>query len=122
MSSGLPLVSLSRGSMGLPPVMFRGSLGSFKGPSLIQNGSCTKVFCFVCDALCPFCNSVLGSVLSDNVPFSCTLSGMLTYYSSNTNGFIRMPFLVVLYVRITLVVGSFCQHYRLVSIASIYRY
>ena len=62
---------------------FRGSLASFKGSSLVWNGRCAEVFCFVCDTICPFYNSVLGSVLSDNVTFSCTLSGMLAHYSSN---------------------------------------
>ena len=31
---------------------------------------------------CPFYNSVLGSVLSDSVIFSCTLSGVLAHYCS----------------------------------------
>ena len=55
-------MSLSRGSMGLPAVMFRGSLGSFKGSSNL--GSFT--------ALCGF-----DSVLSDSDTFCCTLLGLL---------------------------------------------
>ena len=53
---------------------------------------------------CPFCNSVLGSVLSDNVIFSCTLSGVLAHYGSNR--FIQRPMPIVLRASITLVVGS----------------
>ena len=59
-----------------------------------------EVFCFACDAFCPFCNSVQ----SDNVTFSCTLSGMLAHHSSNR--FIQRPMLVVFHVSSTLVVGS----------------
>ena len=59
---------------------------------------------FAYDAICPFYISVLGSVLSDNVTFSCTLVGMLAYYSSNR--FIQRPILVVLHVGSILVVGS----------------
>ena len=83
---------------------FRGSLGNFKGSSLIQNGSCAEVFCFAYDALCPCYNSVMGSILSDNVTFKCTLSGTLAHYSSNR--FIQKPTPVVLNVSSTLVVGS----------------
>ena len=54
--------------------------------------------------LCSFYNSVLVSVLSDNVTFSCTLSGMLVHHSSNR--FIQTYILVVLHVSSTLVVGS----------------
>ena len=80
--SGLSLMSILRSSLGLPVTTFRAFLGSFKGSNLIWNSSCAKVFCFVYDALCPFCNSVLGSVWSDSVTFtsfSCTLSGMLAH-------------------------------------------
>ena len=45
------------------------------------------------DALCPCCNSVIGSVLSNNVTISCILSGVLAHYSSNR--FIEKPNLVV---------------------------
>ena len=38
----------------------------------------------------------MGSVLSDNVTFSCTLSGMLAHHSSNR--FIQRPILIVLQV------------------------
>ena len=72
-------ISILRRSLGLPATTFRGSPGSFKGSSLIPNGSCAEVFCFAYDALCSFYNSVL----SDNVTFSGTLSGMLAYHSSN---------------------------------------
>ena len=102
--AGLPLVSILRRSLGLPATALRGSLGNFKGSSLIWNSSCAEVFCFAYDALCPFYISVLGSVLSDNVTFSCTLLGMLAYYSSNR--FIQRPILVVLHVSSILVVGS----------------
>ena len=103
--SGLPLASILRGSLGLPATTFRVSLGSFKGSSLTWNSSCAEVFCFVYDALCTFYNAVLGSVLPDDVIFSCTLSGMLAHYRSNR--FIQRPILVVLHVSITLmVVGS----------------
>ena len=46
----------------------------------------------------------MGSILSDNVTFKCTLSGMLAHYSSNR--FIQKPTPVVLNVSSTLVVGS----------------
>ena len=87
--------------LGLPATTFRESLGTFKGSSLIRNCSCAELFCF---ALCPCYSSVLGSVLSDNVSFSCTFSGMLAHYSSNR--FTQRPILVVLHVSSTLVVGS----------------
>ena len=98
--AGLPLVSILRRSLGLPATALRGSLGSFKGSSLIRNGSCAKysalhVMSYV---------SVLGAVLSDNVTFSCTLLGVLAYYSSNM--FIQRPIFVVLCVRSILVVSS----------------
>ena len=92
------------GTPSVPAATFRGSLSSFKGSSLIWNGSCAEVFCFAYDALCPFYNSVLGLFLSDNVTFSCALSGMLAHYTSNR--FIQRPNLIVLHVSITLVVGS----------------
>ena len=75
----------------------------FKGSSLIWNSSCAELFCFACGALCPFCISVLGSGLSDNVSFSCTLLGMLAYYSSNSCCFSK-AFSMSVYS--TLVVGS----------------
>ena len=93
--SGLPLASILRRSLGLPTTTFRGSPGSFKGSSLIRNGSCAELFCFAYDALCSFYNSVL----SDNVTFSCTLSGMLVHHSSNR--LIERPILVVLHVSST---------------------
>ena len=89
---------------GLPATTFRGSLGNFKGSSLIQNGSCAEVFCFAYDDLCPCHNSVMGSVLSDNVTISCALSGMLAHYSSYR--FIQRPTFIVLHVSSTQVVGS----------------
>ena len=101
---GLPLASILRRSLGLSATTFRGSLASFKGSSLVWNSSCTEIFCFVCDVICPFYNSVLGSVLSDNITYICTFSGMLVHYSSNR--FIQRPVLVVLHASITLVVGS----------------
>ena len=104
--SELPLASILR-SLGLPATTFRGSLGSFKGSSLIWNSGCAGIFCFAYDAFCPFYNSVLGSFMSDNVTSSCTLSGMLAHYGSNR--FIQRPILVVLHVSklsITLVGGS----------------
>jgi len=61
---------------------------------------------------------VLGSVLSDNVTFSCTLSGLLAYYISS-NRFNQRPILVVLHVSITLVVGS---PYRCVLVSPICQY
>ena len=103
-SAGIPLVSILRRSLGLPATALRGSLGNFKGSSLIWNSSCAEVFCFAYDALRPLYISVLGSVLSDNVTFSCTLLGMLAYYSSNR--FIQRPILVVLHDSSILVVGS----------------
>ena len=45
------------------------------------------------DALCPCCNSIMGSVLSNNVTISCILSGVLVHYSSNR--FIERSNLVV---------------------------
>ena len=56
------------------------------------------------DDLCPRYNSVLGSVLSDNVTISYTLSGLLAQCSSNR--FIQRHILIVLHVSSTLVVGS----------------
>ena len=73
-STGLPLASILRRSLGLPATTFRRSLGSCNGSSLIQNGSCAEVFCFAYyKVLCSFYNSVLVSLLSDNDTFSCTL-------------------------------------------------
>ena len=103
-SAGLPLVSILRRPLGLPATALRGSLGNFKGWSLIWNSGCAKVFCFAYDAFCPFYNLVLGSFLSDNVTSSCTLSGVLAHYSSNR--FIQRPIFVVLHVSITLVGGT----------------
>ena len=56
------------------------------------------------NALCSFYNSVLVSVLSDDVTFICALSGMLVHHDSNR--FIQRPVLIVLHVCITLVVDS----------------
>ena len=53
----LPLASTLRRSLGLPATTFRGSLGSFKGSSLIWNGGCAQLMAY--DALCPFYNSAL---------------------------------------------------------------
>ena len=94
--TGLPLASILRMSLGLPATTFTGSLASFKGSSLVWTGSCAEVSCFayMMDALCPCCNSVIGSVLSNNVTISCCiLSGVLAHYSSNR--FIEKPNLVV---------------------------
>ena len=92
-SLGLPATTCSW-SLGLPATTGSGSLGKVKRSSLIGNGNCAKVYiyiyCFAYDALCPFCNSVLGSVLSDNVTFSCTHSGMVAHYGSNV--FSQRPF------------------------------
>ena len=93
-------MSILRRSLGLPATALRGSLGSFKGSSLIRNGSCAKYSAL---HMMPYI-SVLGSVLSDNVTFSCTLLGVLEYYSSNR--FIQRPIFVVLHVSSILVVGS----------------
>ena len=55
--------------------------------------------------LCIWCSlPFYNSVLSDNSTFSCTLSGMLAHYCSDR--FIQGPFLIVLRVSITLVIGS----------------
>ena len=72
--------------------------------NIIRNGSRAEVFHFTYDALCPFYNSVLVSVLPGNVTFSCTLSGMLAHYGSNTNRFSQRP-IHILHVSSTLVVG-----------------
>ena len=44
LAPGLPLVSISRRSLGLPATTFKGSLSSFKGSSLIWNGSYPEVY------------------------------------------------------------------------------
>ena len=94
-STGHPLASILKRSLGLPATASRGSPGSFKGSSLIRNGRCAEVFCFAYDALCSFYNSVL----SDSVTFICTLSGMLVHHSSNR--FTERPIPVVLHVSST---------------------
>ena len=99
----LPLVSISRRSLGLPATTFRRFLSSFKGSSLYEMTAMQK-YSALHNALCSFYNSVLVSVLPDNVTFSCILSGMLVHH--NSNRFIQRPFLVVLHVSSTPVVGS----------------
>ena len=93
---GLPLVSISRRSLGLPATTFRRFLSSFKGSSLYEMTAMQK-YSALHNALCSFYNSVLVSILPDNVTFSCTLSGMLVHHSSNTNRFIQRHILVVLW-------------------------
>ena len=122
--TGLPLGSILRRSLGLPATTFRGSQVSFKGSGLIRNGSCEEVFCFEYDALCSFYNSVL----SDNVTFSCTLSGILvhhTIHSTSSNRFTERPIPVVLHVSSSVVpYGGWqhCQLSRCVLVASISQY
>ena len=103
--SGLPLASILRKSLGLPATIFRGSLGSFKGSSLIWNGSCAEIFCFAYDALCRCYNSVMGQF--------CQIISLLVVHfqvfwlvAYRSNRFIQRPALVVLHVSSTLVVGS----------------
>lgn len=62
--SWLPLVSILKGSVGLPTAW---SMDSFKGSSLIWNNSCAEtchfgLCCVVQDTLCLFYNSAVGSV------------------------------------------------------------
>ena len=76
--SGLALACILRRSLGPPATTFRRSLGSFKGSSLINSNMkwqlCRIILLCTYDVLCHFYNSVLGSVLLDNVTFSSTLS------------------------------------------------
>ena len=92
-STGLPLASILKRSLGLPATTFRGSPGSLKGSGLIQNGSCAEVFCFAYDALCSFYNQFCQTVSLSVVH---SVSGMLVHHSSNR--FTERPILVVLHV------------------------
>ena len=98
-------------------------LQCFEGPwailmSQVFHETLVKHKSILLTVLCIWCplpllqlSSGFSSVTSVRVRqcyFSCTLSGMLTHYGSDTNKFIQtqMPFLVVLHVSITVVVGS----------------
>ena len=88
---------------------------TFRGWSLIWNGSCAEVFCFA--HMMPFdpsttlfwvqfCRTMKMShlVLVTFTSFSSTLSGMFVHDSSKR--FIQRPILIVLNVYMTLVAGS----------------
>ena len=88
---------------------------TFRGSSLIWNGSCAQVFCFA--HMMPFdpsttlfwvqfCRTMTMShlVLVTFTSFSSTLSGMFVHDSSKR--FIQRPILIVLNVYMTLVAGS----------------